>query len=151
MSASGEDIPDYDEMKRRFATGQSLTQHMTVAEWLDAWLAGKKALRKSGETRYEVDIRSHLKPRIGHIRLDRLTVQHLDEMFAGIAETNADIHDANMQRRAALDELKTVLWKGVETAAAGSSSRTPLRRCRRSAGSPGRRLRSTSATRCGPR
>ncbi|MEU2992951.1 tyrosine-type recombinase/integrase [Streptomyces griseoincarnatus] len=114
VSASGEDIPDYDETKRRFATGQSLTQHMTVAEWLDVWLAGKKALRKSGETRYEVDIRCHLKPRIGHIRLDRLTVQHLDEMFAGIAETNADIHEANMQRRAALDELKTIPWKGIE-------------------------------------
>ncbi|WP_079195794.1 site-specific integrase [Streptomyces acidiscabies] len=114
VAASGEDIPDYDETKRRFATGQSLTQHMTVTEWLDTWLAGKKALRKSGETRYEVDIRCHLKPRIGHIRLDRLTVQHLDEMFAGIAETNAEIHDANMQRRAALDELKTIPWKGVE-------------------------------------
>ncbi|MGW8767653.1 tyrosine-type recombinase/integrase [Streptomyces sp. NPDC055815] len=114
VSASGEDIPDYDETKRRFATGQSLTQHMTVAEWLDAWLAGKKALRKSGETRYEVDIRCHLKPRIGHIRVDRLTVQHLDEMFAGIAEANADTHDANMQRRAALDELKTIPWKGTE-------------------------------------
>ncbi|MER7464026.1 site-specific integrase [Streptomyces sp. NPDC097981] len=114
VSTSGESIPDYDETKRRFATGQSLTQHMTVAEWLDTWLAGKKALRKSGETRYEVDIRCHLKPRIGHVRLDRLTVQHLDEMFAGIAETNAEIHDANLQRRAALDELKTIPWKGIE-------------------------------------
>ncbi|MGW3322524.1 tyrosine-type recombinase/integrase [Streptomyces virginiae] len=114
VAASGEDIPNYDETKRRFATGQSLTQHMTVAEWLDTWLAGKKALRKSGETRYEVDIRCHLKPRIGHIRIDRLTVQHLDEMFAGIAEGNAEIHDANMQRRAAVDELKTIPWKGSE-------------------------------------
>ncbi|AGP56797.1 tyrosine-type recombinase/integrase [Streptomyces rapamycinicus] len=114
VAASGEDLPDYAETKRRFATGQSLTQHMTVAEWLDAWLAGKKALRKSGETRYDVDIRCHLKPRIGHIRLDRLTVQHLDEMFAGIAETNAEIVDANMERRAALDALKAIPWKGAE-------------------------------------
>ncbi|MEV8055124.1 site-specific integrase [Streptomyces antimycoticus] len=114
VAASGEDLPDYTETKRRFATGQSLTQHMTVAEWLDAWLVGKKALRKSGETRYEVDIRCHLKPRIGHIRLDRLTVQHLDEMFAGIAETNAEIVDANMERRTALDALKAIPWKGAE-------------------------------------
>ena len=114
ISASKDPLPAYDETKRKFSTGQSLTQHMTVGEWLDAWLTGKKALRKSGETRYDVDIRCHLKPRIGHIRLDRLTVQHLDEMFAGIAETNAEIHDANMQRRAALDELKTIPWKGIE-------------------------------------
>ncbi|MFF3653328.1 tyrosine-type recombinase/integrase [Streptomyces sp. NPDC002181] len=117
VSTSGEDIPDYDETKRRFATGQSLTQHMTVAEWLDTWLAGKKALRKSGETRYEVDIRFHLKPRIGHVRLDRLTVQHLDEMFEGIAETNEEIREANLMRRTAVDELKAIPWKGKENRA----------------------------------
>ncbi|MEV0115517.1 site-specific integrase [Streptomyces sp. NPDC050844] len=114
VSASKDPIPDYDETKRKFATGQSLTQHMTVGEWLNTWIAGKKALRKSGETRYDVDIRCHLKPRIGHIRVDRLTVQHLDEMFAGIAETNEEIHEANLERRAALDELKTIPWKGVD-------------------------------------
>ncbi|MFE9217111.1 tyrosine-type recombinase/integrase [Streptomyces lavendulae] len=117
VSATGEDIPDYDETKRRFATGQSLTQHMTVGEWLDLWLAGKKALRKSGAARYEVDLRCHLKPRIGHIRLDRLTVQHLDSMFEGIAETNEEILEANMMRRTAVDELKAIPWKGQENRA----------------------------------
>ncbi|MEV7441020.1 tyrosine-type recombinase/integrase [Streptomyces sp. NPDC091204] len=117
VSATGEDIPDYDETKRRFATGQSLTQHMTVAEWLDLWLAGKKALRKSGAARYEVDLRCHLKPRIGHIRLDRLTVQHLDGMFEGIAETNEEILEANVMRRTAVDELKAIPWKGQENRA----------------------------------
>ncbi|MFD9567688.1 tyrosine-type recombinase/integrase [Streptomyces sp. NPDC059994] len=117
VSATGEDIPDYDETKRRFATGQSLTRHMTVAEWLDLWLAGKKGLRKSGADRYEVDLRCHLKPRIGHIRLDRLTVQHLDGMFEGIAETNEEILEANVMRRTAVDELKAIPWKGQENRA----------------------------------
>ncbi|MBT2466541.1 site-specific integrase [Streptomyces sp. ISL-66] len=117
VSATGEEIPDYDETKRRFATGQSLTQHMTVAEWLDLWLAGKKALRKSGAARYEVDLRCHLKPRIGHIRLDRLTVQYLDSMFEGIAETNEEILEANVMRRTAVDELKAIPWKGQENRA----------------------------------
>ncbi|MET9690120.1 site-specific integrase [Streptomyces sp. NPDC006514] len=117
VSASGEGIPDYAETKRRFATGQSLTQHMTVAEWLDSWLGGKKSLRKSGADRYEVDIRCHLKPRIGHVRLDRLAVGHLDEMFEGIAETNEEIRDANAMRRAAQADLKTIPWKGQENRA----------------------------------
>ncbi|MEV8476760.1 tyrosine-type recombinase/integrase [Streptomyces sp. NPDC051173] len=114
VAASKDPIPNYDETKRKFATGQSLTQHMTVGEWLELWLDGKKALRKKGKDRYEVDIRVHLIPRIGHIRLDRLTVAHLDEMFAGIAETNIEINDANILRRTAVDELKLIPWKGVE-------------------------------------
>ncbi|WP_328973042.1 site-specific integrase [Streptomyces sp. NBC_00239] len=114
VGSGKESIPDLDETKRRFGTGQSLTQHMTVAEWLDLWLAGKKALRKSGHDRYELDIRYHLRPRIGHIRLDRLTVPHLDAMFEGIAETNIEITEANADRRAALAELKATPWKGGE-------------------------------------
>ncbi|MFE0189270.1 tyrosine-type recombinase/integrase [Streptomyces sp. NPDC058989] len=114
VSASKEEIPGYEETKRRFGTGQSLTTHATVGEWLEQWLAGKKALRKSGQTRYDVDIRCHLVPRIGHIRLDRLTVPHLDAMFEGIAETNVEIVDANLLRRTALDELKLIPWKGTE-------------------------------------
>lgn len=114
IGASKEDIPDYDETRRKFATGQSLTKHLTVGEWLEQWLAGKNALRKKGKDRYENDIRLHLKPRIGHIRLDRLTVAHLDEMFAGIAEANIEINDANTLRRTALDELQQIPWKGQE-------------------------------------
>ncbi|WP_149180893.1 site-specific integrase [Streptomyces sp. TRM49041] len=117
IGSGKEQIPDYDETKRKFGTGQSLTQHMTVAEWLDLWLAGKKGLRKSGHDRYELDIRCHLRPRIGHIRLDRLTVPHLDAMFEGIAETNIEITEANATRRAALAELKTIPWKGGENRA----------------------------------
>ncbi|MDT0423495.1 tyrosine-type recombinase/integrase [Streptomyces evansiae] len=117
IMASKEEIPNYDETKRKFATGQSLTQHTTVGEWLELWLAGKKALRKSGKDRYEVDIRCHLLPRIGNIRLDRLTVPHLDAMFEGIAETNVEIIDANLLRRTALDELKRIPWKGQENRA----------------------------------
>ncbi|MFE6689664.1 tyrosine-type recombinase/integrase [Streptomyces sp. NPDC057743] len=114
IGAGKDPLPNYDETKRKFATGQSLTQHMTVGEWLDLWLAGKKSLRTSGKNRYDTDIRVHLIPRIGHIRLDRLTVAHLDEMFEGIAATNEEIGDANILRRTAVDELKLIPWKGVE-------------------------------------
>lgn len=114
VASHKESIPDYEETKRKFSSGQSLAVHTTVGEWLDLWLAGKKKLRKSGKDRYETDIRVHLEPRIGHIRLDRLQVKHLDEMFAGIAETNTEIVDANSARRAALDTLKLIPSKGDE-------------------------------------
>ncbi|MFF4454966.1 tyrosine-type recombinase/integrase [Streptomyces goshikiensis] len=114
VGADKDPIPDHDEIKRRFGTGQSLTQSLTVGDWLDLWLGGKKALRKSGRDRYQLDIRHHLRPRIGHIRLDRLTVPHLDEMFEGIAETNAEIVEANATRRAAVAELRSIPWKGRE-------------------------------------
>nr|WP_239502160.1 hypothetical protein [Streptomyces qinglanensis] len=77
-------------------------------------MAGRQAIRKSGLNRYETDIRVRLKPRIGNRRLGRLRVSHLSEMFPDIRDANAQIPEDNAQRRAAVDELATVPWKGVE-------------------------------------
>lgn len=114
LSASKDPLPEPGATKRKFVTGQSLNEHMTVAEWLHAWLNGRKSLRTSGIKRYETDIRVHLVPRIGHIRVDRLTVSHLDQLFADIAEANIEITDANLMRRTAVDELKLIPRKGLE-------------------------------------
>ncbi|MYS05794.1 tyrosine-type recombinase/integrase [Streptomyces sp. SID6041] len=105
-------LPDVEETRRRFRAGQDLIGSLTVAEWLDRWLAGKR-IRKSGISRYETDVRVHLKPHIGHRRLDRLRVSHLSDMFTAIADGNAEILEQNTQRRVAVDELATVPWKGV--------------------------------------
>lgn len=109
-------LPDIEETRRRLSAGQDLIGSLTVSEWLDRWLAGKR-IRKSGLNRYETDIRVHLKPRIGHRRLDRLRVSHLSEMFTDIRDANAQILEENAQRRAAIDELATVPWKGLENRA----------------------------------
>ncbi|ONK13073.1 site-specific integrase [Streptomyces sp. MP131-18] len=110
-------IPDLEETRKKFSTGQSLITHITIGEWLDEWLAGKKKLRDGAKTRYDVDVRVHLKPHLGHIRRDRLTVPHLDEMFAAIEATNEEIRDANAMRRAAIEELASIPWKGAENRA----------------------------------
>ncbi|WP_330320453.1 site-specific integrase [Streptomyces clavifer] len=109
-------LPEVEETRRRLNAGQDLIGSLTVAEWLDRWLAGKR-IRKSGLNRYETDIRVHLKPRIGGRRLDRLRVSHLSEMFTDIRDANARILEDNAQRRAAIDEMATVPWKGVENRA----------------------------------
>lgn len=97
-----------EETRRRLSSGQDPIDSLTVTEWLDQWLAGKR-IHKSGLNRYETDIRVCLKPRIGNRRLDQLRVSHLSEMFTDIREANAQIMVDNAQRRAALDEP----WKGV--------------------------------------
>ncbi|MEU3390437.1 tyrosine-type recombinase/integrase [Streptomyces albidoflavus] len=109
-------LPEVEETRRRLNAGQDLIGSLTVAEWLDRWLAGKR-IRRSGLNRYETDIRMHLKPHIGNRRLDRLRVSHLSEMFTDIRDANAQILEDNAQRRAALDEIATVPWKGVENRA----------------------------------
>jgi integrase len=109
-------LPDVEETRRRLKSGQDLIGRLTVGEWLDQWLAGKR-IRKSGISRYETDVRMHLCPRIGHYRLDRLRVSHLSEMFTAISDTNAEILEQNAQRRAAVDELSAIPWKGLENRA----------------------------------
>ncbi|WP_416484293.1 tyrosine-type recombinase/integrase [Streptomyces sp. CL12] len=110
-------VPDYDETRRRFQTGQALNSKITVGEWLDTWLAGRKRLRKSGYSRYESDIRIHLKPHLGHFRLDRLRVHHIETMFNAINERNIEIQEQNAQRRAVVAELKATPNKGAENRA----------------------------------
>lgn len=112
-----EPLPDYEETRRRLAAGQALNPKMTVAEWLDIWLTGKKRLRKGGHSRYEPDIRVHLKPHLGEVCLDKLSIPHLDRMFDSINDKNIEIQEQNGQRRAAVQELEEIPWKGAENRA----------------------------------
>ncbi len=128
VASSGGPLPDLDETRRKLHSGQSLTAKTTVGEWLDEWIAGRK-IRPSTKNRYAGDIQNHLKPRIGDIRLDRLRVSHLKEMFAGIAEQNIEIEESNALRHAAIDELKAL--KGRQrrrTARAAIAEMPPFRR-----------------------
>ncbi|MGW2539459.1 site-specific integrase [Kitasatospora sp. NPDC001574] len=91
-------IPDTAEVQRRLGVGIPLDGKTTVGDWLDTWLAGKKT-RKTTINGYESHIRVHLKPRLGHLRLDRLNAGHLVEMFDAIADENEVIAAENRARR----------------------------------------------------
>lgn len=106
-------LPNIESTRRRLSHGLDLISRLTVGEWLDMWLAGKKG-RQSAISRDESNIRVHLKPRIGHLRLDRLRVSHLSEMFEAIAEANVEIAEGNAARRKAFEELARIPWKGRE-------------------------------------
>lgn len=106
--AEGQPLPDFDEVKRKFRTGVSLARELTVGDWLDQWLAGLR-IRKSGIARYEVDIRCHLKPHLGHHQLGRLRISHISAMFAAIDEANEATAAANAVRRQ-VDERRRDAW-----------------------------------------
>lgn len=92
------DIPQADEVKRRLGVGVPLDGAMTVAEWLDRWMAGKKT-RATTNAGYRSHIRIHLKPHIGHYRLDRLNVGHVQSMFDAIADQADVVRAENDARR----------------------------------------------------
>ncbi|MFF6790372.1 tyrosine recombinase XerC [Streptomyces filamentosus] len=98
IAAEKAPLPEIEETRRRLRAGLGLRGSLTVGEWLDSWFASKKR-RKTTLNGYASHIRVHLKPRIGHIRLDRLNVGHLVEMFDGIADDNEVIAAENQARR----------------------------------------------------
>ncbi|MGC0317323.1 site-specific integrase [Kitasatospora acidiphila] len=108
-------IPDAGEVQRRLGVGVPLDGKMTVGEWLDKWLTTKKT-RKTTTNGYESHVRVHLKPHLGHLRLDRLNVGHLVEMFDAIADENETIEAENQARREQVERTKASR-PGVPTAA----------------------------------
>jgi integrase len=98
-------LPPADEIRRRLRAGIDLRGGTTVGEWLDLWLASKKS-RRTTLNGYTSHITVHLKPRIGHVRLDRLNVGHLVEMFDAIADANEVIAARNEARRAQIARCK---------------------------------------------
>lgn len=91
-------IPDPTEVSRKLGVGVPLDGKMTVGDWLDRWMAGKKT-RPTTNNGYKSHIRVHLKPRIGHLRLDRLGVGNVQEMFDAIADESDVIRAENQARR----------------------------------------------------
>ncbi|GAA2985022.1 site-specific integrase [Streptomyces fulvorobeus] len=91
-------LPDLEQTRRRFRAGQSLTSKLTVGDWLDEWLEAKRR-KKTTLTGYASHIRVHLRPRIGHLQLDRLNVGHLVELFDAINDSNEAIEAQNQERR----------------------------------------------------
>lgn len=56
-------------------------ERLTVAQYLNLWLLTKK-VRPATRKQYEVSIRIHLLPGLGHYRLTKLAPQHLREWMA---------------------------------------------------------------------
>ncbi|MEU6098017.1 tyrosine-type recombinase/integrase [Streptomyces sp. NPDC047079] len=91
-------IPEPTEVSRKLGVGVPLDGKMTVAEWLDTWIASKRTKATTTDS-YASHIRVHLKPGLGHLRLDKLTVAHVQEFFDAIDDTNETVTAENQARR----------------------------------------------------
>ncbi|MFJ6566461.1 tyrosine recombinase XerC [Streptomyces sp. NPDC091292] len=94
------DIPEAAEVSRRIGVGVPLDGATTVGEWLDTFVdARAKKTKKTTTNGYQSHIRVHLKPGVGHYRLDRFNVGHAQEFFDGIDEKNEIVRAENQARR----------------------------------------------------
>jgi integrase len=76
------------EAKRDAGMVDAAGRAPTVGEWLDHWLdniASRKVRARTLES-YRSTVRLHLRPGIGHHRLDRLQPEHLERLYAGLAD-----------------------------------------------------------------
>ena len=69
-----------------------------VGEWMDTWagayLEGVKPLTKAG---YEGQIRNHIKPRLGNIRLERLTPEMVQAFINGLTKGERPLSPASVK------------------------------------------------------
>jgi integrase len=76
------------EAKRDAGIVEAAGRAPTVAEWLDHWLdnvAARKVRARTLES-YRSTVRLHLRPGVGHHRLDRLQPEHLERLYAALAD-----------------------------------------------------------------
>jgi integrase len=76
------------EAKRDAGMVEAAGRAPTVGEWLDHWLdniAARKVRARTLES-YRTTVRLHLRPGIGHHRLDRLQPEHLERLYAALAK-----------------------------------------------------------------
>ncbi|WP_156722606.1 site-specific integrase [Streptomyces apocyni] len=118
------DIPEAAEVSRRIGVGVPLDGAMTVGEWLDTWVESKKT-RKTTTNGYRSHIRVHLKPGVGHYRLDRFNVGHGQEFFDAIDDANEVVAAENQARR---EQEARCKWGKNSRPPAAESARLALER-----------------------
>ncbi|GAA2456230.1 tyrosine-type recombinase/integrase [Actinomadura vinacea] len=120
-------LPVADDVRRKIRTGQDLASSVTVGEYLESWLAGRKNLREGTRRSYANHIDLYLIPHLGQIRLDRLGVRDVDRVFDAIDEHNETI----TQARQSCDPKLRAKVKGRRVV--GSATKQRIRATLRSA------------------
>lgn len=72
----------------------------TVGQYLRAWLdsAGVRSLKPSTWRTYDVALRKHIEPAVGHVALARLTAEQVDTMLAGLSVNGPKTEDGKPTR-----------------------------------------------------
>jgi integrase len=93
-------LPGIEQVRALLRAKEPLLQHPTLAEWLPQWLKGKKKLSRNAYRSYESHIRLYLIRYLGDVRLDKLRVGHVADMFDQIVEHNYEIIQARASKDA---------------------------------------------------
>lgn len=100
-------LPDAHAVRTLIDLGQPADHALTLGEYLDQWIEGKAKTRAANTHRsYQGHIDQHLRPRLGHIPLARLTVAHANKAFTDIARDSAEAAERNTLRRAAHERAR---------------------------------------------
>jgi len=76
-------------LEARVANGDPVVdRNLTVAAYIDEWLAGKARLKHSTREEYRQVVDLYIKPGIGHLKLVALREHHLDELYAAMRQIN---------------------------------------------------------------
>jgi len=116
------------------ATGAGAT---TLGEWLDHWLPtiAVTRIRQSTYDGYESKIKTHIKPGLGHHRLERLQPEHLEAFYAAKVAAGLSPGTVLVMHRILSRALKVAAQRGrvarnvaelVEPPAAAASEVVPL-------------------------
>jgi integrase len=83
-----------EDVRRRLGLGlDPSSPGVTMAEWLDSWLAGKKRAKRASTYRgYESHVRVHISPVIGSIPLERVNTGHIEAVLAAVPGSAATRH-----------------------------------------------------------
>ncbi|MFC6532283.1 hypothetical protein [Nonomuraea rubra] len=86
-------LPDHDEVRRKFQTGQPL-RSLTFGEHWSRWVERRRRLKdvcKSTPTHYITHHDVHFGAVLDEVPLDRIFVPTIERVFSGIEEKNAEI------------------------------------------------------------
>ena len=106
------------ERKRDAGNVQKAGQRWTVAQWLTHWIenvAVPPAIRETSHASYRVDVLTHLIPGIGAHRLDRLTPEHLEKLYAKMQRAGSSAGTAHHVHRTIRAALNVALRRGYIT------------------------------------
>jgi integrase len=109
-------VPKVRELEKKRDSGLAHTagRQMTFGEWLDHWLTiAKRSVRPSTYIGYEGYVRNHIKPALGHHRLDRLQPEHLEKFYADLADIKRLSPAMHLQQHRVISRaLKIAMQRG---------------------------------------
>lgn len=77
---------ELDKARDQAGKGVDITRRITVGQYLDEWLNGKKDISRNTRRSYAQHIRDYFKPHLADIELGQLRKAHVDGVFAAIDE-----------------------------------------------------------------